>query len=77
LNKTGQHDLQDRHCFWLNEDFTTQNTHEASRWSGWKLVGGPFSKLDEWTFTPVGDDAQRACRVALIDTTIRLPTASR
>jgi ribosome-associated toxin RatA of RatAB toxin-antitoxin module len=50
----------------LKQSFTTQNTHEASRLVRLKLVDGPFSKLDgEWTFTPVGDDAQRACRVAL------------
>jgi ribosome-associated toxin RatA of RatAB toxin-antitoxin module len=38
------------------------------------LVDGPFSKLDgEWSFTPVGDDTQRACRVAL---TLRYDFAS-
>jgi ribosome-associated toxin RatA of RatAB toxin-antitoxin module len=31
-----------------------------------KLVKGPFSKLDGvWTFSPVGDGQQRACRVEL------------
>ena len=31
-----------------------------------RLVKGPFSNLDgTWSFTPVGDGSQRACRVDL------------
>ena len=31
-----------------------------------KLVKGPFSKLDgTWTFDPVGDNSQRACKITL------------
>lgn len=58
----------------LKQSFTTQNTHEPNRLVRLKLVDGPFSKLDgEWSFTPVGDDTQRACRVAL---TLRYDFAS-
>jgi ribosome-associated toxin RatA of RatAB toxin-antitoxin module len=58
----------------LKQSFTTQNTHETDRLVRLKLVDGPFSKLDgEWSFTPVGDDTQRACRVAL---TLRYDFAS-
>jgi ribosome-associated toxin RatA of RatAB toxin-antitoxin module len=32
-----------------------------------KLVKGPFSRLDgQWDFVPLGDGAQRACRVELV-----------
>jgi ribosome-associated toxin RatA of RatAB toxin-antitoxin module len=31
-----------------------------------KLVEGPFSRLDgQWKFTPLGNAAQRACKVEL------------
>jgi ribosome-associated toxin RatA of RatAB toxin-antitoxin module len=31
-----------------------------------KLVKGPFSNLDGvWTFTPVGEEGERACRAEL------------
>jgi ribosome-associated toxin RatA of RatAB toxin-antitoxin module len=50
----------------LRQSFTTRNTHEADRRIGMELVAGPFSQLDgAWTFTPVGNARQRACRVAL------------
>jgi ribosome-associated toxin RatA of RatAB toxin-antitoxin module len=50
----------------LRQTFTTRNAHEPGRQVGMKLVSGPFSKLDgEWNFIPVGDAAQRACKVDL------------
>lgn len=50
----------------IRQTFTTRNEHEAGRRIGMHLVDGPFSKLDgEWNFLPVGDAAQRACRVEL------------
>ena len=50
----------------LRQTFTTRNTHVPGREVGMKLVKGPFSKLDGvWTFSPVGDGQQRACRVEL------------
>ncbi len=50
----------------LRQTFTTRNTHIAGRKVTMKLVKGPFSKLDGvWTFSPVGDGQQRACRVEL------------
>ena len=50
----------------LRQTFTTRNTHVPGREVVMKLVKGPFSKLDGvWTFSPVGDGQQRACRVEL------------
>ena len=50
----------------LRQSFTTRNAHEPDRRVGMVLVDGPFSQLDgAWTFTPVGDANQRACRVTL------------
>jgi ribosome-associated toxin RatA of RatAB toxin-antitoxin module len=50
----------------LRQTFTTRNTHEADRRVGMALVDGPFSSLDgAWTFLPIGDGHQRACRVGL------------
>jgi len=50
----------------LRQTFTTRNTHVPGRQVNMKLVKGPFSKLDGvWTFSPVGDGQQRACRVEL------------
>jgi len=50
----------------LHHVFTTRNTHVSGREVSMKLVKGPFSKLDGvWTFAPVGDGQQRACRVEL------------
>lgn len=50
----------------LRQTFTTRNTHIPGRQVTMKLVKGPFSKLDGvWTFSPVGDGQQRACRVEL------------
>ncbi|MDR7095621.1 type II toxin-antitoxin system RatA family toxin [Hydrogenophaga laconesensis] len=48
----------------LRQSFTTRNTHVADRQVLMKLVDGPFSSLDGvWEFTPLGDGAQRACKV--------------
>lgn len=48
----------------LRQTFTTRNTHEADRKVLMKLVDGPFSVLDGiWLFTPLGDGAERACKV--------------
>ena len=53
----------------VKQTFTTQNTHvvqATSRQVSMRLVNGPFSKLEgAWTFTPVGDAAQRACKTEL------------
>lgn len=50
----------------LHQVFTTRNTHVPGREVSMKLVKGPFSKLDGvWSFAPVGDGQQRACRVEL------------
>lgn len=50
----------------IHQKFTTRNEHVPGRKVDVKLVSGPFSNLDgHWTFTPVGDAGQRACRVDL------------
>ncbi len=50
----------------IRQTFTTHNRHVAGRSVALELVDGPFSSLDgQWTFTPVGDEAQRACKVEL------------
>jgi ribosome-associated toxin RatA of RatAB toxin-antitoxin module len=50
----------------ISQVFTTRNIHVAGREVQMKLVKGPFSKLDGvWRFSPVGDGAQRACKVEL------------
>ncbi len=50
----------------VKQSFTTRNDHVPGREVRLHLVSGPFSKLEGvWTFTPVGDDGQRACRVDL------------
>jgi ribosome-associated toxin RatA of RatAB toxin-antitoxin module len=50
----------------FHKSFTTRNTHVPGREVRLKLVDGPFSKLDGiWTFTPVGAEGERACRVEL------------
>ena len=48
----------------IRQSFTTQNTHVKDRKVALKLVSGPFAKLDgHWSFTPVGKDNERACKV--------------
>ena len=50
----------------VKQSFTTRNEHVPGREVRLHLVNGPFSKLEGvWTFTPVGDDGQRACRIDL------------
>ncbi|MBC7379677.1 MAG: type II toxin-antitoxin system RatA family toxin [Burkholderiaceae bacterium] len=50
----------------IRQSFTTRNEHVPDRQVRLKLKDGPFSKLDgEWNFVPVGDAAQRACKVEL------------
>jgi ribosome-associated toxin RatA of RatAB toxin-antitoxin module len=50
----------------LHQSFTTRNTHVPGRQVHLQLVSGPFSKLDGvWKFQPVGDAAERACRIDL------------
>jgi ribosome-associated toxin RatA of RatAB toxin-antitoxin module len=50
----------------IHQGFTTRNDHVAGRKVSMRLVDGPFSNLDgTWTFTPVGDPGQRACKVEL------------
>jgi ribosome-associated toxin RatA of RatAB toxin-antitoxin module len=50
----------------VTQTFITRNEHVPGREMRLHLVSGPFSKLEGvWTFTPVGDEGQRACRVDL------------
>jgi ribosome-associated toxin RatA of RatAB toxin-antitoxin module len=50
----------------IRQSFVTRNTHVPGRELRMKLVSGPFSSLDGvWTFTPVGEEGERACRVEL------------
>jgi ribosome-associated toxin RatA of RatAB toxin-antitoxin module len=50
----------------VKQVFVTHNTHIDNREVRMKLVKGPFSNLDgTWTFEPVGDNSQRACKVTL------------
>lgn len=50
----------------VNQRFTTRNEHVPGREVRLHLVNGPFSRLEgDWTFTPVGGEGDRACRVGL------------
>lgn len=50
----------------IHQTFITRNDHVPGRELTMKLVEGPFSQLDgHWSFTPVGNDQQRACKVEL------------
>lgn len=50
----------------VRQMFTTRNNHVLGREVQMRLVRGPFSKLEGgWTFTPLGDASQRACRIEL------------
>jgi ribosome-associated toxin RatA of RatAB toxin-antitoxin module len=50
----------------IHQSFTTRNTHVAGRQIAMRLVKGPFSKLEgDWSFQPVGEAGQSACRVEL------------
>jgi ribosome-associated toxin RatA of RatAB toxin-antitoxin module len=51
----------------FSQSFTTRNLHEQDRQVSLQLVDGPFSRLEgRWEFTPLGDGAQRACKVELM-----------
>lgn len=48
----------------IRQSFTTRNTHVPGREVHMQLIDGPFSQLEgDWKFQPVGDGAQRACRI--------------
>jgi ribosome-associated toxin RatA of RatAB toxin-antitoxin module len=48
----------------VKQVFTTRNEHTPGRQERLHLVKGPFSKLEGvWTFTPVGGEGERACRI--------------
>ena len=48
----------------VKQVFVTHNTHVENRKVHMQLVKGPFSNLDgTWSFEPVGDNSQRACKV--------------
>ncbi|QTD43673.1 type II toxin-antitoxin system RatA family toxin [Ottowia testudinis] len=50
----------------VKQTFVTRNEHVPGREVRLHLVKGPFSNLEGvWTFTPVGEGEQRACRVDL------------
>ncbi len=50
----------------VRQTFTTRNRNTPARAVSMQLINGPFSRLDgEWRFSPLGDGAQRACRVEL------------
>ena len=50
----------------IRQSFITRNTHTAPSQVVIALVKGPFSNLDgQWTFLPVGDGSERACKVQL------------
>lgn len=49
----------------LRQSFTTRNLHVNDRQVLMSLVDGPFSRLNgQWDFTPLGDGAESACKVA-------------
>lgn len=51
----------------IRQTFVTANTHIEGQQLDMKLVKGPFSNLEgRWQFLPVGDGAQRACKVELV-----------
>lgn len=50
----------------ITQTFTTRNEHVPGREVKLHLVKGPFSRLEGvWTFSPVGEGEQRACRIDL------------
>lgn len=50
----------------VRQSFVTRNEHVPAREVKLHLVKGPFSRLEGvWTFTPVGEGEQRACRIDL------------
>lgn len=58
----------------MRKSFTTRNRHVPDARIDLELVDGPFSQLEgTWTFAPVGDGTQKACR---IEFTLRYEFAS-
>ena len=50
----------------IRQVFTTRNDHVPGRQVRMRPVRGPFSRLEGgWSFSPLGDEGQRACRVEL------------
>lgn len=50
----------------VRQTFTTRNLHTEPRAVDMQLISGPFSRLDgHWRFNPLGDGAERACRIEL------------
>ena len=50
----------------VRQTFTTRNVHTTNSQVDMELLDGPFSHLDgQWSFLPLGDGSQRACRVEL------------
>ena len=50
----------------LRQSFVTRNEHVPGREVRLHLVKGPFSRLEgQWTFTPIGEEGESACRVEL------------
>ena len=48
----------------LKQSFTTRNRHVNDQEVHLQLVKGPFSQLEgTWTFKPIGDGTQKACKV--------------
>ena len=51
----------------IRQVFTTRNLHTPPGKVAMQLVSGPFSRLDgQWSFLPLADGSQRACRVELV-----------
>jgi ribosome-associated toxin RatA of RatAB toxin-antitoxin module len=50
----------------VRQTFTTRNVHTQDSQVEMELLDGPFSHLDgQWSFLPLGDGSQRACKVTL------------
>ena len=50
----------------VHQNFSTRNVHTPDSRVNIELLNGPFSHLDgQWSFLPLGDGSQRACKVEL------------
>jgi ribosome-associated toxin RatA of RatAB toxin-antitoxin module len=50
----------------VRQTFTTRNVHTIDSQVNIELLDGPFSHLEgQWSFLPLGDGSQRACKVGL------------
>ncbi len=50
----------------VRQTCTTRNIHATDSRVNMQLLDGPFSNLDgQWSFLPLGDGSQRACKVEL------------